>query len=224
MTECRKLCSIDEAVGKIRCGDWIMVSGFGNSGVPDRMIEALADSGLKHLTFITCGFGAGPGIGLGRILRNGQVDRIIGTHFNRNPEVITYSVSGKIQLTLLPLGTLIESIRAGGAGIPAYYTPVGVGTDLCKGKEIREFHGRKYVLEEALHADVALICANEADTLGNLVYYKTAKNFNPAMATAADTVIAEVKKLVPAGALDPELVFTPHIYVDCMVMRNDETD
>lgn len=221
MTECRKLCTIDEAIGKIHCGDWIMVSGFGNSGVPDNLIEALADSGLNNLNFITCGFGRGPGIGLGRILQNGQVNNIIGTHFNRNPEVIEYSVSGKIHLTLLPLGTLIESIRAGGSGIPAYYTPVGLGTKLCKGKEVREFHGRQYVLEEALHADVALICANCADTLGNLVYHKTAKNFNPTMAMAANIVIAEIKELVPVGELDPELICTPHILVDYMVERTE---
>ncbi len=212
-----KNCTLAQAMALVHSGDRVMIGGFGDAGLPDVLVEALADSGLRDLTIISCGLGSGPEHGLGRLLYNGQVRELIGTHYNRNPEVARQYYQGKLQVTLLPLGTLIESIRAGGAGIPAYFTPTAVGTELATGKETRIFDGKPYVMERALQADVALICAAQADTLGNLVYRKTARNFNPMMATAAGTVITQVGEIVPAGHLDPERIETPHLYVDRLV-------
>lgn len=195
-----------------------MVGGFGLAGYPEGLVEALAASGLKDLTIISNDLGS-PGVGLGKLLTNGQVKALIGNYYNWNPEVAYAYSAGKIDVTLLPQGTFAEAIRAAGVGIPAFYTAASAGTALSESKETRELNGRTYVLERAVHADVALIRAHKADGLGNLVYYKTARNFNPIMAIAAKLTIAEVDTIVPTGDLDPESIVTPHIFVDVLVRR-----
>ncbi len=214
-----KLLTAEEAVRHICDGDRIMIGGFGLRGCPDELVDELVRSRRKELTIISNDLGS-PNQGLGRLLTNGQVKGLIGSYYNWNPEAIEAYNKGKISVTLVPQGTLAESMRAAGMGIPAYYTPTSAGTDLEKGKEVREFNGRKYVLEEAIHTDVALIRAKKADTLGNLVYSKTARNFNPVMAMAATYTIAEVDEIVEAGELGPEEIVTPHIYVNAIVMRS----
>lgn len=216
-----KIVSAREAVGKIRDGDRIMIGGFGLRGCPDELVDELVNSGKKELTIISNDLGS-PNQGLGRLMTNRQVRALIGSYYNWNPEAIEAYNRGEIEVQLVPQGTLAESIRAAGAGIPAYYTPTSAGTELESGKEKREFNGKACVLEEAIRADVALIHAHAADTLGNLVYNKTARNFNPLMAMAAKYTIAEVDELVEAGELDPEAVVTPHIYVDAVVKRSHE--
>ncbi|HWQ21283.1 MAG TPA: 3-oxoacid CoA-transferase subunit A, partial [Clostridia bacterium] len=153
------------------------------------------------------------------LLTNNQIRALIGTYYNWNPDAAVAHNEGRIEVTLVPQGTFAEAIRAAGVGIPAFYTPTAAGTELAAGKETREFDGRACVLEPAIHADFAFIKAYKADELGNLVYYKTGRNFNPVMAMAADTVIAEVDEIVPVGSLDPECIVTPHIYVDMLTMR-----
>ena len=213
-----KFKSIKEAIQLIKPGSRVMVGSFGLAGYPENLVEALAESGIKDLTIISNDLGS-PGIGLGKLLTNNQVKALIGTYYNWNPDVAQAYNQGKIQVTLVPQGTFAEAIRAAGVGIPAFYTPTGVGTELGKGKETRVFNGRTYLLEESIHADVALIKAHKADELGNLVYYKTARNFNPLMAMAADLVIAEVDEIVPTGELSPESIVTPHIFVDILTMK-----
>jgi 3-oxoacid CoA-transferase A subunit len=213
-----KYSSSADAIARIKPGSRIMVGSFGNAGYPAALIEALADSGTGGLTIISNDLGS-PGTGLGRLLTNNQIRSLIGTYYNWNPEVAAANNEGRITVKLVPQGTFAEAIRAAGVGIPAFFTPTGAGTQLAEGKETREFDGRMCVLEEAIHADVALIKAYKADELGNLVYYKTARNFNPVMAMAADLVIAEVDEIVPVGSLDPECIVTPHIYVDVLTMR-----
>jgi 3-oxoacid CoA-transferase A subunit len=213
-----KRCTAAEAVGAIRSGDRIMVGSFGNSGYPEELVNAVAESALKDLTIISNDLGS-PGIGLGRFLTNQQVKALIGNYYNWNPEVAAARNTGAIEVTLVPQGTFAEAIRAAGVGIPAFYVATGIGTELAAGKPTAEFDGRHYVLERAIHAEVALVRAYRADTLGNLVYYKTARNFNPLMAMAARLTIAEVDEIVPAGELDPECIVTPHIFVDKLVVK-----
>lgn len=213
-----KYSSTVDAVARVKAGSRIMVGSFGMAGYPGGLIEALADSGTKDLTIISNDLGSA-GTGLGKLLTNNQIRSLIGTYYNWNPEVAVANNEGRITVKLVPQGTFAEAIRAAGVGIPAFYTPTAAGTDLAAGKETKEFDGRMCVLEEAIHADVALIKAYKADELGNLVYYKTARNFNPVMAMAADLVIAEVDEIVPTGSLDPECIVTPHIYVDVLTMR-----
>ena len=214
-----KLLTAEEAIRHICDGDRIMIGGFGLRGCPDELVDELVRSNKKELTIVSNDLGS-PNQGLGRLLTNGQIKGIIGSYYNWNPEAIEAYNKGEISVTLVPQGTLAESMRAAGMGIPAYYTPTSAGTDLEKGKEVREFNGRKYVLEEAIHTDVALIRAKKADTLGNLVYSKTARNFNPVMAMAATYTIAEVDEIVEPGELDPEDIVTPHIYVNAIVKRS----
>lgn len=215
----KKLKNIDEAIGMIKNGDRIMVSGFGNVGDPKQLVAALAKREIKDLTLISNDLGS-PGIGLGALLSAGMIKNLIGNYYNWNPDVADAYNTGKIGVNLIPQGSFAEGIRASGVGIPAFYTPTAVGTELAKGKEEREFNGKKYVLQEAIKADVALISAARADTLGNLIYYKTSRNFNPLMAMAADLVIAEVGEIVSVGSLDPEGIVTPHIFVDVLVKRS----
>lgn len=210
-----------QAIAEIKDGMTIMVGGFGLIGCPLVLIRALEESALKDLTIISNNLGE-PGKGLGRVLLNGQVKKAIGSFFTSNPDVIRYANEGRLEVELKPQGTLSEAIRAGGAGIPAFYTPSGVGTELAEGKESRLFHGQEYLLEEALTADVALIKAYRADMLGNLVYNKTARNFNPMMATAAKTTIVEVEEIVPVGGICPESIITPSLYVDILVQVDKE--
>jgi 3-oxoacid CoA-transferase A subunit len=213
-----KRCTAAEAVTAIRSGDRIMVGSFGNAGYPEELVDAVAESSLKDLTIISNDMGS-PGIGLGRFLTNRQVKALIGNYYNWNPEVAAAKNAGTIDVTLVPQGTFAEAIRAAGVGIPAFYVATGVGTQLAAGKPTEVFDGRTYVLERAIHADVSLVKAHRADTLGNLVYYKTARNFNPLMAMAARLTIVEVDEIVPAGQLDPECIVTPHIFVDKLVLK-----
>lgn len=206
-----------DAAEMIKDGQTVMVGGFGLVGAPLTVIDALVERKPRDLTIISNNLGE-PGKGLGRLLLEGCVKKAIGSFFTSNPDVVRHWKEGKLEVDLLPQGTLSEAIRAGGAGIAGFYTPTGVGTDLAVGKEVRTFAGREYILETALRADVALIKAHRADPLGNLTYSKTARNFNPIMATAADLVIAEVDELVPLGAISPEEIVTPHLYVDVLVV------
>jgi 3-oxoacid CoA-transferase subunit A len=181
-------------------------------------VDALSRRPINNLTIISCDLGS-PGIGLGALLTAGKIAKVIGTFFNRNTDVADAFNAGKIEVDLVPQGTFAEAIRAAGVGVPAFYTPTAAGTELAKGRESRLFDGREHILQPALRARVALIRAHKADELGNLVYYKTARNFNPQMAMAADLVIAEVDAIVPAGALDPENIITPHNFTDVLVVR-----
>lgn len=218
MARDEKICTAAEAAAMIRTGDRIMVGGFGNSGYPEMLVNALAESNVRDLTLISNDLGS-PGIGLGRLLTNGRIKALIGNYYNWNPEVAAARNCGAIDVTLVPQGTFAEAIRAAGVGIPAFYVATGVGTALTQGKPSAVFDDRTYVLERAIHADVALIRAHQADPLGNLAYYKTARNFNPLMAMAARLTIAEVDEIVPAGDLDPECIVTPHIFVDHLVQK-----
>ena len=215
---CDKYKSIKDAIAMVKPGSRIMVGSFGLAGYPEELIEALAASGTGNLTIISNDLGT-PGVGLGKLLTNNQIRSLIGTYYNWNPEAAVAHNEGRIKVTLVPQGTFAEAIRAAGVGIPAFYTPTAAGTELAADKETKEFDGRMCILEPAIHADIALIRAYKADELGNLVYYKTGRNFNPVMAMAADTVIAEVDEIVPVGSLDPECIVTPHIYVDILTMR-----
>lgn len=216
--KCTKLKALEEAMKMIKSGSSIMISGFGNSGDPKMLVDALCDLDVDSLIIISNDLGS-PNVGLGRLLSAGKVKGLIGTYYNWNPEVAEAYNAGKIEVDLIPQGTLAEAIRAAGVGIAGFYTPTAVGTDLAEKRETKVFNGRTYLLQNAVHADVALISAFKADELGNLAYYKTARNFNPIMAMAADLVIAEVEGIVPAGALDPECVATPHLFVDVMVLK-----
>jgi len=209
--------SAKDALARVKDGATIMVGGFGLVGAPLHLIAELERSGVGNLTIISNNLGE-PGQGLGRLLRLGRVRKAIGSFFTSNPDVVEAHARGELEVQLIPQGTLAEAIRAGGAGIGGFYTRTGAGTLLAEGKETRVFDGVEYVLERPLRADVALIKAHRADELGNLVYYKTARNFNPAMATAADWVVAQVDEVVPIGALDPETIATPHLFVDAVVV------
>lgn len=207
---------IQQALSYVKTGDTVLVGGFGLIGAPLTLIDGLTEKDVTDLTIVSNNLGES-GKGLGILLNQNKIKKGIGSYFTSNRDVGDKYQKGEIELELLPQGTLAESMRAGGAGIGGYYTTTGVGTDLAKGKEEREIGGVKYILEKAIRADVALIRAHKADTLGNLVYYKTARNFNPLMATAAKTVIVEVDEIVEPGELNPEEVVTPFIYVDFIV-------
>ncbi len=205
------------AVARIRDGDVILVGGFGLVGAPLALLDALAEEcEARDLTVVSNNIGE-PGRGLGKLLRQGRIRRGISSYFTSNPEAVDAVNRGEIEATLLPQGTFAEAIRAGGAGIGGFYTPVGAGTLLAEGKEERELDGVRHVLERPIRGDVALVYAARADELGNLWYRRTARNFNPLMATAADLVIAEVGELLPVGGLAAEDVHTPHLYVDLLV-------
>jgi len=199
-----------------------MIGGFGLCGVPETLIEALVRRGVKGLRTISNNVGV-DGSGVGLLLEAGMIASHVGTYVGENKLLESMMLAGQIDLTLVPQGTFAERIRAGGAGIPAFYTPAGVGTVVAEGKETREFDGRAYLLERSLTADFALVKAWRGDRLGNLVYRKTAQNFNPMMAAAARTTIAEIEELVEPGAIDPDHVRTPGVYVKRIVLvRNRE--
>lgn len=204
--------SAEEAIQDVFEGATIMVGGFGLCGMPENLIRALAHKGTKNLTTVSNNVGV-DGLGMGLLLANGQIRRHIGTYVGENKLLEEMVLKGLIQLDLVPQGTFSECIRAGGAGIPAFFTPTGVGTIVAEGKETRDFDGRVYVMERALKADFAFIKAWKGDRWGNLVYRKTARNFNPMMATAATVTIAEVEHLVEVGELDPDMVHTPSVFV-----------
>jgi 3-oxoacid CoA-transferase subunit A len=213
--------SADEALDGIIDGTIVMLGGFGLCGVPDDLIAALVRKGVKGLHTISNNMGI-DGCGMGLMLEAGMIASHIASYVGENKLLESMILGHKLDLSLIPQGTLAERIRAGGAGIPAFYTPTGVGTVVAEGKEVREFEGRRYVLEHALTADFALIKAWKGDRMGNLVYRKTAQNFNPIMATAARTTIVEVEHLVEPGTIDPDQVMTPGIYVKRVVVSSGQ--
>jgi len=197
-------------------GQTLAVGGFGLCGIPEALIAALRDSGVKDLTVISNNAGV-DGFGLGLLLETRQIRKMISSYVGENKEFERQFLSGELELEFNPQGTLAERLRAGGAGIPAFYTATGYGTVVAEGKETRQFDGRHYVLETALVADVALVKAWKADAAGNLVFRKTARNFNPACAMAGKVCVAEVEEIVEVGAIDPDQVHLPGIYVDRIV-------
>ncbi len=209
--------NIDDAIADISPGSRVMVGGFGLSGVPENLLRALVRKGPQNLHTISNGMGV-DGWGMGLLLEAGMLASHIGSYVGENNLLEKMVIAGQMNLQLLPQGTLSERIRAAGAGIPAFFTPAGVGTLVAEGKEVREFDGRQYLMEHALHADFALVKAWRGDRMGNLIYRKTARNFNPMMATAAKITIAEVEELVEVGSIDPDHVHTPGIYVKRLVV------
>ncbi len=208
----KTVASADEAIADIFDGATLMAGGFGLCGIPETLIAALRRKGTRNLTIISnnCGI---DDKGLGILLANGQVKKMVSSYVGENKTFEKLFMTGKLDVELTPQGTLAERIRAGGAGIPGFYTATGFGTMVADGKETREFDGRKYVLERALTADFAIVKAWRGDRFGNLVYRKTARNFNPMMASAAKITIAEVEELVQPGDIEPDQVHTPGIYV-----------
>ncbi|MBC3919802.1 CoA transferase subunit A [Undibacterium sp. CY18W] len=204
--------------GVIKDGQTIAVGGFGLCGIPEALIAALRDSGVKELTAISNNAGV-DGFGLGQLLTTRQIKKMISSYVGENKEFERQYLAGELELEFTPQGTLAEKLRAGGAGIPAFFTKTGVGTIVADGKEIREFDGQKYVMERALVSDVSLVKAWKADKAGNLVYRKTARNFNPNVAMAGKITVAEVEVLVEIGELDPDEVHTPGIFVQRIVVN-----
>lgn len=209
--------SPDAAIADLRDGMTVMLGGFGLCGIPENLIAAAIRKGLKGLHTISCNMGV-DGFGLGLMLEAEMIASHIGSYVGENRLLEKLVFSGDLNLTLIPQGTMAERIRAGGAGIPAFYVPAGAGTIVAEGKEVREFDGKPHLMESALRADVSLIKAWKADRHGNLVYRETARNFNPVMATAAELTIAEVEELVEPGQLDADQIVTPGIYVDRIVV------
>jgi 3-oxoacid CoA-transferase subunit A len=201
-----------EAIRDLNHGATVMVGGFGLCGIPENLIAALVKKGVRDLTTMSNNAGVDD-FGLGLLLQTGQIKKHIGTYVGENKLLEQKVLSGELELELVPQGTFAERLRAGGAGIPAFFTPTGVGTLVAEGKETREFDGRTYLMERGLRADFALVKAWKGDRWGNLVYRKTARNFNPMMATAAKVTIAEVEELVELGELEPDAIHTPGIYV-----------
>lgn len=208
-----------EAVADIFDGATLMVGGFGLVGIPESLIFALHNKGVKDLTCISNNCGVDDW-GLGILLQARQIRKMVASYVGENKEFERQFLSGELQVELNPQGTLAERIRAGGAGIGAFYTPAGVGTPLAEGRETRVIHGKEYLLEYPLHADFALIKAWRADTMGNLQYRKTARNFNPMMAAAGKITIVEVEEIVEVGELDPDQIHTPSIYVQRIVLND----
>jgi len=210
--------SFIDAVKDIHDGATVMVGGFGLCGIPENLILALSETGVKDLTVISNNCGVDDW-GLGILLKNKQIKKMISSYVGENKEFERQYLSGEIEVELIPQGTLAEKMRAGGAGIPAFYTPAGVGTPIAEGKEVRTFGGKEYILETALKADFSLVSALKADTMGNLVYNKTAQNFNPDAAAAGAITIAEVEEI---GPINPAHVHTPGIYVQRLVVGKKE--
>lgn len=209
-----------EALRDITDGATLMVGGFGLCGLPENSLNELLRKGVRNLTCISNNAGLDD-FGIGLLLQQHQVKKMISSYVGENAEFERQLLSGELEVELIPQGTLAERIRAGGAGIPAFYTPAGYGTEVGQGKEAREFNGKWYLMETWLQADFALVKAWRGDTAGNLVYKGTARNFNPMMATAARITIAEVEELVPAGQLDPNQIHTPGIYVKRIFQGKD---
>jgi len=209
--------SVDAAIADIADGASIMIGGFGLCGVPENLIAALVRKKVSNLHTISNNVGI-DGHGMSVMLESGMITSHVGSYVGENRLLEQMVIAGSLKVTLLPQGTLAECIRAGGAGIPAFFTPTGVGTLVAEGKEVREFGGRQYLLERALTAEFALVKAWKGDRMGNLVYRKTARNFNPMMATAATVTIAEIEHLVEPGEIEPDQVITPGIYVKRVVV------
>lgn len=210
-----------EASKKIKSDSTVMIGGFGNVGNPKEMIDSIAEEKINGLTVIANDLGT-PNVGLGRWLRQKQIKKAIGTYFTWNPEAAQEMRAGNLEVVLMPQGSFAEAIRAGGAGLGGFYTPVGLGTEVTEGHEQRTLDGKDYIFVKPLKADYALLHAKKADTLGNLVFEKTARNFNPLMAMAAKCTIVEVEEIVPAGELSPEEIVTPFIFVDILVSMDKE--
>ena len=208
--------SIAEVISDIHDGATLLVGGFGLVGIPENLILGLRDKGVRDLTVISnnCGI---DDFGLGLLLETRQIRKMVASYVGENAEFERQFLSGELEVELNPQGTLAERIRAGGAGIPAFYTPAGTGTTVAEGKEVRSFNGKEYLLETALTADFALIKAWRGDPLGNLVYRQTARNFNPMMAAAGRVTIAEVEELVETGELEPNVIHTPSVYVQRII-------
>lgn len=204
--------NVEEACKDIKDGVTIMFGGFGLCGIPENSIQYLADKGVKELTCISNNAGVDD-FGLGLLLYKKQIKKMISSYVGENDEFERQMLSGELEVDLIPQGSLAEKCRAGGVGIPAFYTPAGYGTEVAEGKEVRVFDGKPHILEEALTADYAIVKAWKGDTEGNLIYKGTARNFNPVMAMAGKITIAEVEELVPAGELDPNEIHTPGIFV-----------
>jgi 3-oxoacid CoA-transferase A subunit len=212
-----KIVTAKEAISHIKNGDIIAVGGFGLVGCPLQLVEALSVHPVSGLTIISNNLGEPGGKGLGKILMQNKISKAIGSYFTSNIDAVKYVKEGMLEVELVPQGTLGERLRSAGAGIGAFYSRTSAGTLLAENKETRNIDGKEYVLEFPLHADVALIKAKKADRLGNLVFSKTARNFNPDMATAANITIVQVEEIVEVGELDPEHIVTPHLFVDFIV-------
>jgi 3-oxoacid CoA-transferase subunit A len=210
----------DEAVKDIPDGAILMLGGFGLCGIPENSIAALLRKGIKGLTCISNNAGVDD-FGIGLMLQSRQVKKMISSYVGENAEFERQLLSGELEVDLIPQGTLAERVRAGGAGIPAFFTPAGVGTEVAQGKETREFEGKVYLMDHWLRSDFSLVKAWKGDTTGNLIYRGTARNFNPMMAAAGRITIAEVEELVPAGELDPNMIHTPGIYVHRIFQGRD---
>lgn len=208
--------AVEALAGQLFDGMTIMAGGFGLCGIPENLIAAIRESGVKDLTVVSNNCGV-DGFGLGVLLGAGQIRKMISSYVGENKLFAELYLSGKLELEFNPQGTLAERIRAGGAGIPAFFTKTGVGTLVAEGKEVREFDGELYVMERGLTADLSIVKAHTGDAEGNLVYRKTARNFNPMMATAGKVCVAEVEHLVPVGSIDKDHIHTPGIYVDRIV-------
>src|SRR5215472_5371185 len=216
----KRVANADVAIDKLFDGATVLAGGFGTCGIPENLIAAVRRKGTKNLIVVSNNAGS-PDAGLGILLQTHQIKKMIASYVGENKLFEQQFLNGEIEVELNPQGTLAERVRAAGAGIPAFYTPTGVGTVIAEGKETREFNGRTYVMERGLRGDFAFIKAWKGDRWGNLIYRKTARNFNPVMATAADYVIAEVEELVELGALPPESVHTPGIFVDAIFQGAD---
>ena len=209
-----------EAIQDIFDESTIMLGGFGLCGIPENCITALVQKNVKNLTCISNNAGV-DNFGIGLLLQNKQVKKMISSYVGENNEFERQLLSGELEVDLIPQGTLAERCRASGAGIPAFYTPAGFGTEVSKGKEMREFNGKSYILEKSFDADFAIVKAWKGDTSGNLIYKGTARNFNPMMASAGKITIAEVEELVPTGQLDPNFIHTPGIYIQRIFKGNN---
>ncbi|WP_416149157.1 CoA transferase subunit A [Salipaludibacillus sp. HK11] len=213
--------SFDKAVVGIHDGATVLVGGFGLCGIPENLIKALRKKGTKNLTIVSNNCGVDDW-GLGLLLENRQINKIYASYVGENKEFERQVLSGELNVELVPQGTLAERLRAGGAGIPAFYTPAGVGTKIAKGKETKFFDGKEFLLEKAIKGDFSLVRAHKGDTFGNLIYRKTAQNFNPMVAAAGKVTIAEIEYLVKPGELNPEHIHTPSIYVDKIIQGTQE--
>jgi 3-oxoacid CoA-transferase subunit A len=213
----KRISSADAAIEKLTDGVTILMGGFGLCGIPENLIAAVRRKGTKNLTIVSNNAGIDD-FGIGILLQNRQVKKMVSTYVGENKLFEQQVLSGELEVELNPQGTLAERLRAGGAGVPAFFTPTGVGTMVAEGKETREFDGRPYVMERGLRGQFAFVKAWKGDRWGNLVYRKAARNFNPLMATAADFVIAEVEQLVDLGQLDPDSIHTPGIFVDAIFL------
>jgi 3-oxoacid CoA-transferase subunit A len=216
----KRLKSPDDAIANLQDGATVLMGGFGLCGIPENLIAAVRRKGTKNLTVVSNNAGVDD-FGIGLLLQNRQVKKMVSTYVGENKLFEQLVMSRELELELNPQGTFAERLRAGGAGIPAFYTPTGYGTMVAEGKETRDFDGRMYVMERGLRGDFAFVKAWKGDRWGNLVYRKTARNFNPMMATAADFVVAEVEELVELGELDPDQVHTPGIFVNAIIQGQD---